>query len=97
MDYKQGKDFEDWLVDEKSSKFVIINSALKKIIFYPIAQIFALIFPSIYRIGNKVGSSVNWAKTAAIGNSLSAVLYTLFFIISNNMVLDKDNKTNSIL
>ena len=99
MDYRQGKKYENWLVDDKSSKFAIINSSLKKIIFYPIAQIFALIFPSIYRIGNnseKVGTSMKWAKIAAIGNSLSAVLYTLIFIISNNMVLEKDNKENNI-
>ena len=96
MDYKQGKQLEDWLVDEKSSKCVIINPALKKIIPYPFAQFCALIFPIIYRVGDKVGSSVKWAKIAAIGNSFSAILYTLIFFYFNKMVLDKDSKENTI-
>ena len=94
MDYKQGKKFEDWLVDEKSSKCAIINPALKKIIPYPFAQFTALTFPIIYRVGNKVGSSVKWAKIAAIGNSLAAVFYTLIFFYFNKIVLDKDNNIN---
>ena len=93
-DYKHSKNYEDWLDDEKSSKQIgIINSSLKKIIFYPLAQIFALIFPMIYRIGNNaenIKTSIIWAKIAAIGNSLSAILYTLIFFISNKMTFEEE-------
>ena len=97
MDYKQGKELEDWLVDEKSSKCAILDPSLKKIIPYPFAQFVALIFPIIYRVGNKVGNSVKWAKIAAIGNSFAAILYTLIFFYFNKMELDKnDSNENSI-
>ena len=95
MDYRQGKDYEDWLIDdEKASKWRIINPSLKKIIGYPIAQIVALIFPSIYRIGNKVGTSTNWAKIAAIGNSFSVILYTIIYFYSNKKVLNEEIQEN---
>lgn len=102
MDYKEGKNLENWLDDgnsssSKCSQCVFIDPLLKKIIPYPFAQICALTFPIIYRVGNKAGSSVNWAKIAAIGNSSSAILYTLIFFYFNKMVLDKDNKENNIM
>ena len=78
----------------KCCKCIYIDPLLKKIIPYPIAQAIALTFPIIYRVGNKAGNSVKWAKTAAIGNSSSAVLYTLIFFYFNKMVLDKENKDN---
>ena len=95
MDYRQGKEYEDWLIDdEKASKCRIINPSLKKIIGYPIAQIVALIFPSIYRIGNKVGTSTNWAKIAATGNSFSVILYTIIYFYSNKQVLNEEIQDN---
>ena len=97
-DYKHSKNYEDWLDDEKSSKQIgIINSSLKKIIFYPLAQIFALIFPMIYRIGNSsenIKTNIIWAQIAAIGNSLSDILYTLIFFISNKMTFEKESEYN---
>ena len=98
MDYKQGKKFEDWLDDEKGSKCccVFIDPLLKKIIPYPFAQFAALTFPIIYRVGNKAGNSVKWAKIAAIGNSFAAVFYTLIFFYFNKIVLDKDSKENNL-
>ena len=39
---------------------------------------------------------MKWAKIAAIGNSFSAILFTLIFFYFNKMVLDKDSKENSI-
>ena len=96
MDYKQGKKIEVWLVEEKASKCVFIDHLLKKIILYPFAQLAALNFPIIYRVGNKAGSSDKWAKIAAIGNSSTAVLYTLIFFYFNQMELDKEKKEKSI-
>ena len=96
MDYKQGKKMEAWLLDEKSSKCVFIDPLLKKIIPYPFAQFAALTFPIIYRVGDKAGNSVKWARIAAIGNSLSAVFYTLIFFYFNKIILDKDSKENSL-
>ena len=100
MDYKQGKEYEDWLVDEDNkSQLDIMNKSLKKIVFYPIAQIFSLIFPFIYRIGinsEKVGTNIKWAKISAIGNSFAGVLYTFIFIISNSIVLIKSTIEKNI-
>ena len=99
-DHKHNKNYQDWLDDENSSKQIkFINSSLKKIIFYPFAQIFALIFPMIYRIGNNsknINTSIRWAMIAAIGNSCSAVLYTLIFFISNKKTLVLEASSNSI-
>ena len=50
-------------------------SFIKKIIQYPFAQFVALTFPIIYRVGNKAGKSLKWAKFASIGNSFSGILY----------------------
>ena len=98
MDYKHGKTFEDWLDDEKGSKCccIFIDPLLNKIIPYPFAQFAALTFPIIYRVGDKAGSSVKWAKIATKGNSSTAVIYTLIFFYFNKIVWDKGSKKNSL-
>ena len=96
MDNKHDKQFENWLNDEKKCCCFFIEPLLNKIIPYPFAQFAALTFPIIYRVGDKAGSSVKWAKIAAIGNSSTAVIYTLIFFYSNKIVLDKGSKKNSL-
>lgn len=101
MDYKQGKSNEAWLEEEKDSikSDGTINSSVRKIAFYPIAQFICLFFPITYRIGNnsrQVGTNILLAQITAIGNSLSSILYAFIFVISNRMLFTSSQKKKDI-
>ena len=67
-----------------------ISPNLKKIIFFPIAQIITMSLPVVYRFMDyikKIDSGFI-AGPAAVMNSVSSILYTLVFAISNSIFTD---------
>ena len=91
---RKSNENEIWL-EEKTC----INPLLKKIIFYPIAQVFSLGVPIIYRYGSFISKSdtiYKMAGIAAVSNSFSSFIYTLIFMASNNLLFccKKDNNTD---
>lgn len=78
-----------------------LNPLLKKIIFYPIAQVFSLGVPIYYRYGTFISKDKNiylMAGIAAVSNSFSSFIYTFIFMVSNNLLLcskKEDKKDNS--
>ena len=86
-----------WFEDEYKKS--CLNPLLKKIIFYPIAQIISLSFPINYRFSTFVSENGNEDKIAGIAsvlNSVSSFIYTFIFMLSNNLLINfKDDKENN--
>jgi len=105
MDYYHAKPYKEWLDDENSdSGFSLTNSAIKKIILFPIGQLSTLTFVFIYRFGNENGhfdNDITLGRIATMANALSSILYSIIFIISNNMMIREttitENRTKSIM
>ena len=103
MDYKQGKSNKVWLnLDNSQNKEsgCNISPEVRKIAFYPVAQIICLFFPITYRIGNNskaVEENILLAQITAIGNSLSSILYALIFIITNKKIFWKKKEMNNLI
>ena len=74
-----------------------MNPKLKKIIFYPIGQIFSMSFIFYYRYRDyftKEGiSGIRVAGICSVINAISSILYTLIFIMSNNIFFSNNNET----
>ena len=89
------KDYDPWTDDDKEEKKCCIGSELKKIIFYPVAQIFSMGFIFYYRYRDYFTSEgisgTTVAGICAIINAISSVLYTFIFILSNNLFCGKNN------
>ena len=89
------KDYDPWTDDDKEKEKGCLNSELKKIIFYPFAQIFSMSFIFYYRFRDYFTSEgINGTTVAgicAIINAISSVLYTCIFILSNNLFCRKNN------
>ena len=66
-----------------------INPNLKKIIFFPIAQIITMSLPVVYRFKSFISHDHSGADAiagpAAVVNSVSSILYILVFAISNEI------------
>ena len=90
------KDYDPWMDEgtEKKEKRCM-NPQLKKIIFYPIGQIFSMSFIFYYRFRDYFTSSLVNAETVAgicgVINAISSILYTLIFIFTNNIFFKSDS------
>ena len=66
-----------------------MNPMLKKIIFFPIAQIITMSLPVVYRFKSFISHDHSGADAiagpAAVVNSVSSILYILVFAISNGI------------
>ena len=85
--HKIETEYEGWINDKAEKN--CINPILKKIIFFPIAQVFTNCLTLTFRfvdhyIGSKDYSKL-LARPAALVNSVSSILYTLVFAITNGI------------
>lgn len=96
---------DPWLED--ASTLEIKNDApkLKKIIYYPFAQVISMSIPTIYRLKEYSNEEITndniLAGPAAIINAISSILYILIFIFSNNIFQcgkkGNENKNKNIM
>ena len=87
---------EEDLWIKKYDKKYCINPKLKKIIYFPIAQVITMSLPVIYRFKsfishNQTGAD-DIAGPAAVVNSVSTILYTSVFAISNEIFTNFSHK-----
>ena len=85
---KEDKKSDSWIKDDNTKKYCI-NPNLKKIIFFPIAQIITMSLPVVYRFKSFISHDHSGADAiagpAAVVNSVSSILYILVFAISNEI------------
>ena len=94
---------DDPWIGENTEKHCM-NPMLKKIIFFPIAQIFTNCFPLAFRYMDFIKHSNEYSKMlarpAATLNSISSILYTFIFAITNeiftNFGKDINNKPSRL-
>ena len=90
------KEFNPW--GDDTQKYCI-HPHLKKIIFFPLAQIFTNSFPLIFRFMDYIKQSNYYSKLlarpAATLNSVSSILYTLIFAITNDIFTKTKNERES--
>ena len=83
---KEEKNEDVWFKDNKK---YCINPMLKKIIFFPIAQIITMSLPVVYRFNSFISHNEERADAiagpAAVVNSVSSILYISVFVISNGI------------
>jgi hypothetical protein len=88
----KNKEENDLWEDEDNSCF---NPLLKRLIFYPFAQIISLSGPVYYRImsiSKMSGDLKDAAGICAILNSFSSFIHTFIFALSNNIINCKKNE-----
>ena len=88
---------EGSLWDNDDTEDYCINPNLKKIIFFPIAQIITMSLPVVYRVMDyiiKIDADYI-SGPAAVMNSVSSILYTLVFAISNGIFTNFTKKNGS--
>ena len=88
----KNKEENDLWEDEDNSCF---NPLLKRLIFYPFAQIISLSGPVCYRImsiSKMSGDLKDAAGICAILNSFSSFIHTFIFALSNNIINCKKNE-----
>ena len=97
---EENEDEEVWIKDDKK---YCINPMLKKIIFFPIAQIITMSLPVFYRFNSFISHNEKEADKisgpAAVVNSVSSILYISVFAISNgiftNFSKEEDQRISS--
>lgn len=67
---------------------ICCDPLLKKLVFYPFAQIVSMSLPIYYRIVDWFGGEVKFSPSgpAAVMNAISSFIYTAIFFLSNNQL-----------
>jgi len=80
---------DPWLEDTTTLEIKNDAPKLKKIIYYPFAQVISMSIPTIYRFKEYSNEEISkdniLAGPAALINTISSILYILIFIFSNNI------------
>ena len=91
------KEKDDPWINENTKKHCI-DPVLKKIIFFPLAQIFTNCFPLAFRYMDFIKGSPYYSKLlarpAATLNSVSSILYTFIFAITNEIFTNFGEESN---
>ena len=98
---KKTQEYDGWINDDDNEKYCM-NPKLKKIIFFPIAQIFTIFLLLIFRFVDHYIEgeedfkySKNLARPAGVLNSSSSILYTLIFAITNRIFTNFNGDTDT--